>query len=129
MRNTTNRNDQLVALYSRLLAERRRMKSERRGDLEVLVAHDNAAVEDRIPILHEQFVVLSNLRTHRERFAVINVALARYERGEFGICEECDEPIPLKRLHAIPWAACCISCQERVDNNATYGEPELALIA
>ena len=47
----------------------------------MLVAPDHANVEDQIPILHEQFVVVSGHRTYRERFALIDAALNRYERG------------------------------------------------
>jgi DnaK suppressor protein len=37
------------------------------------------------------------------------------ERGnseEYGKCQECREPIPLKRLMAIPWALLCAYCQQ-----------------
>ena len=42
----------------------------------------------------------------------INHALEQIEAGEFGICEECEEPIALKRLTARPVATLCVSCQE-----------------
>lgn len=129
MRNKVNRNDQLAAVYSRLLTERERLRSDRRSALEVLVAPDHTNDEDRIPILHEQFVVLSTHRTHRERLTAINEAIERYQSGNFGICNECCEPIPVKRLQAIPWAAHCVTCQERLDGEATEAEPELSLTA
>lgn len=37
-------------------------------------------------------------------------ALARIEAGEFGICQDCDEPIPRVRLNCQPMADCCIAC-------------------
>jgi DnaK suppressor protein len=42
----------------------------------------------------------------------INHALHRIEAGTFGICEECDDEIPLKRLRVRPDAALCLNCQE-----------------
>jgi len=42
----------------------------------------------------------------------IEVALNRIESGEYGLCEECDEPIILRRLKALPWATRCVACQE-----------------
>jgi DnaK suppressor protein len=42
----------------------------------------------------------------------INSALHRIELGTFGICEECDDEIPLKRLRVRPDAALCLNCQE-----------------
>lgn len=45
----------------------------------------------------------------------IDRALRRLAAGEYGLCTECDEPIAAKRLRAIPWAALCLSCQEKAD--------------
>ncbi|HEX5136189.1 MAG TPA: TraR/DksA C4-type zinc finger protein [Planctomycetota bacterium] len=40
----------------------------------------------------------------------VEAALARIEKGTFGICERCGKPIPAKRLEALPYAACCSAC-------------------
>ena len=42
----------------------------------------------------------------------IQEALDRLQLGEFGICMACEQPIPGKRLQALPWARYCIPCQE-----------------
>ncbi len=42
----------------------------------------------------------------------IKDALERLHGGEFGLCEDCEEPIAPGRLRAIPWARRCVSCQE-----------------
>ncbi len=42
----------------------------------------------------------------------IEAALARLDAGQYGICVDCDEPIPLPRLQARPSATRCIACQE-----------------
>jgi DnaK suppressor protein len=42
----------------------------------------------------------------------ITDALERLEEGTFGICEECGEEIPLKRLMARPVTTLCIECKE-----------------
>ncbi len=50
----------------------------------------------------------------------IQKALDRIRDGEFGICEECDEPISIKRLEARPETTLCIRCkedQERVEKD------------
>lgn len=46
---------------------------------------------------------------HRE-LQEINDALRRMERGEYGTCRECGEPIDPKRLEAVPTATLCIDC-------------------
>ena len=42
----------------------------------------------------------------------IEEALSKIDRGEFGICEGCEEPIEPKRLMARPMADMCIRCKE-----------------
>jgi DnaK suppressor protein len=52
----------------------------------------------------------------------IDHALAKIEDGSFGICEECEEPISIKRLEARPETTLCIRCkedQERIEK--AYG--------
>jgi len=41
----------------------------------------------------------------------IDAALLRIAHGSFGVCTECDEPIDLKRLQALPTAKRCQRCQ------------------
>lgn len=59
------------------------------------------------------------LREREQRLlAKIEGALAKIERGEYGDCESCGEPIGLKRLEARPVAELCIDCkaeQERLE--------------
>ena len=42
----------------------------------------------------------------------IDKALEKIEEGTFGVCEECEEPISLKRLEARPETTLCIRCKE-----------------
>jgi len=44
--------------------------------------------------------------------ARINDALVRLEKGEYGICEDCDQPISNARLQALPFADRCRDCQQ-----------------
>ncbi len=43
----------------------------------------------------------------------INEALARIEKGIYGICDECGENISSQRLEARPMAELCIDCKTR----------------
>jgi DnaK suppressor protein len=43
----------------------------------------------------------------------IQDALKRIEEGTYGFCLQCGQPIPEKRLEAIPWAAYCIKDEEQ----------------
>ncbi len=42
----------------------------------------------------------------------IQMALDKIEDASFGECEECSEPIALKRLEARPETTLCINCKE-----------------
>ena len=44
-------------------------------------------------------------------------ALERLKQGEYGICEECGDPIPEQRLRLFPAAKFCVRCQEEVDQH------------
>ena len=41
----------------------------------------------------------------------LNEALERLERGEYGSCKVCGEPIPKTRLEAVPHATMCVPCK------------------
>jgi len=41
----------------------------------------------------------------------IRAALLRIEAGSYGLCVDCGDAIDLRRLEALPAAACCASCQ------------------
>jgi DnaK suppressor protein len=45
----------------------------------------------------------------------IRESLAAMDRGEYGFCRRCEEPIAFKRLKVRPEAAFCVACQERLE--------------
>lgn len=45
-------------------------------------------------------------------------ALAKFEDGTYGICEECGNDIGFSRLQARPEARLCIACQTRAEKRA-----------
>jgi RNA polymerase-binding transcription factor len=48
----------------------------------------------------------------RQLLNLIDEALERIENGEYGKCVHCEEPLPDKRLDAVPWARHCVRCQD-----------------
>jgi DnaK suppressor protein len=48
-----------------------------------------------------------------DRARRLRAALDRFERGEYGVCEECGEDIARVRLAALPDVATCVGCQEK----------------
>jgi DnaK suppressor protein len=45
----------------------------------------------------------------------IEGALRRIEEGSFGVCVNCGEDIPARRLQALPWTQSCLRCQEEIE--------------
>jgi len=54
------------------------------------------------------------LRQNSEKLLVqVKEALARFERGTYGICQQCRQDIDPARLEALPYANLCLRCQQR----------------
>jgi DnaK suppressor protein len=51
----------------------------------------------------------------REKIHSIDEALLRISEGDYGICEECDEDIPLGRLKAMPFTRHCVKCKSDLE--------------
>ena len=47
----------------------------------------------------------------------IEAALRKIEKGIYGRCELCRQPIPKKRIKAMPFARYCIHCQTSSESN------------
>jgi RNA polymerase-binding transcription factor DksA len=53
-----------------------------------------------------------------ERANKLADALQRLREGEYGVCQECDEPIAPARLKAMPEVTTCVRCQDRLERTA-----------
>ena len=52
-------------------------------------------------------------QTDAKILQAIEEALERIQRGTYGICRDCGEPIAEARLNAIPWTRVCITCKAK----------------
>ncbi len=59
---------------------------------------------------YDQEFTLSLIENEQEVLEQIYDALSRIEKGTFGLCENCGQPIAKPRLQAIPYAKFCIDC-------------------
>jgi len=99
--------DQLVSMKNEILAAleekvKSRDISEHRdiGDI-----FDDADIEQ----LREFNLMLTT--RERQKLKQIEIALTKAERGEYGYCEDCGQPIPIGRLKAMPFATLCVKCK------------------
>jgi DnaK suppressor protein len=62
---------------------------------------------------NEVHIQLKLKQTDAKILQAIEEALARIEKGTYGTCRDCGEPISPARLNAIPWTRVCIACKEK----------------
>jgi DnaK suppressor protein len=67
--------------------------------------------DQTLAILDENRMYATQKRL-RQQLLEIESALARIDRGTFGVCEETEEPIEKERLLAIPWTRLSIEGAE-----------------
>jgi DnaK suppressor protein len=78
------------------------MENTRQGDLADQASGNN-----------EVHIQLKLRQTDAKILTAIEEALARIDKGSYGLCRDCGEPIAPARLRAIPWTRVCISCKEK----------------
>ena len=57
-------------------------------------------------------LLISMSANDRSMLHLIDEALLRVEKGEYGECVNCGEQVQIKRLDAVPWARYCLKCQD-----------------
>jgi DnaK suppressor protein len=88
-------------------------RSEEQGrSLEPTTASD---VADRADENYFKEFLFSRSENDRQLLRMVESALRRIEDGTFGQCVSCGNPIESKRLQAVPWAARCFQCQEKLE--------------
>jgi DnaK suppressor protein len=66
--------------------------------------------------------LLSLTELERKQLFLVEAALERVNRREFGNCRSCGKKIHEKRLEVAPWAAYCVPCQE-LDEQGLLPQP------
>jgi DnaK suppressor protein len=62
---------------------------------------------------NEVHIQLKLKQTDAKILQAIEEALFRLEKGTYGVCRDCGDPIAPARLEAIPWTRVCISCKQK----------------
>lgn len=105
----------------KLLEVERAELTEAIGHYEVLARHKKPGLGNHMADdATEAFDQAASLALHRNEqslLAQVEAALARMDRGEYGVCTRCGNEIDFARLKAIPHAELCIRCQQIVEEN------------
>lgn len=64
---------------------------------------------------YEQNISLEH--NFEDELKLINNALEKIEKGNYGSCEVCDEKIPYERLRVRPQAVMCVSCKTKKETS------------
>ncbi len=89
-------------------------KTDRRSELKAERLNDP---DEETRLRQDLDVAVSVINTDWETAKAVEQALNLLETGEYGICQECGDPINPKRLEAIPWTTLCVSCKEAHDSD------------
>ncbi len=65
----------------------------------------------RMDLLQAQQMALARKERLAQRITQLEAAQRRLERGEYGECLTCGEPIAIERLRARPEVTRCLACQ------------------
>ncbi len=84
-------------------------------EIETNIAQD---LVDKAETSYTKEFLLSLSDGEREQLVLIDEALKRIQRKEFGICQQCQKEIGRKRLNALPWTPYCIDCQEKAEEES-----------
>jgi DnaK suppressor protein len=59
----------------------------------------------------------------RQEMSDIEHAIEKFEKGTYGLCENCGQPIAPERLEVLPQAAYCVNCKALLTKNAKVAPP------
>ncbi len=69
----------------------------------------------RIDAIQQQKMAAAQRQQHDLRLRQVLQALAAADRGEYGLCKRCEDPISYRRLQARPESPYCLDCQDEID--------------
>lgn len=113
--------------YKQILLDKRDELLKELGQFkekEVSSAPKDAAGENSAYSFHMADVGTDNMEREKAFFFAtregrylthIDQALERVEQGTYGICPDCEKPIPRERLLAVPTATRCVPCKEKAE--------------
>ncbi|ALK96519.1 TraR/DksA family transcriptional regulator [Massilia sp. WF1] len=108
-----------LALLKSMLEQRlhalESMEATQASDAELPVAEVESSPLDRATVRLLNDLSREAAGHHAAEVQVLRHALAKFEDGSYGLCEECGQPIGASRLLARPEARLCIGCQTRAE--------------
>jgi len=111
-----SRKEALNKLRDVLLLRREALRKALDGDLSMLqsLPQDGGGdVMDAAMDTAQDEISSQLVEVESRELSQIEDALNRLRDGLYGDCEQCEKPIPLARLQAVPYAILCIECARK----------------
>jgi DnaK suppressor protein len=115
-------------LTSLLRARQTELSRSLRNREEIVVEKASDAL-DEVQLKEERELAIRNLDRDSNALRLIYRALLRIANGTYGVCLHCEEDILPKRMAAVPWAAFCIQCQEKIDRREIETDEAIEMLA
>ena len=115
-------------LTSLLRAKQTELSRSLRHRDEIVIEKASDAL-DEVQLKEERELAIRNLDRDSNALRLIYRALLRIANGTYGVCLHCEEEILPKRMAAVPWAAFCIQCQEKIDRREIEVDEAVELLA
>jgi len=115
----------LMAQRDELRARLARLHGEASEEEDVLPKYSNHPADEANAVL-DRAGYEAIARVLQDELQQIEHALARLASGTYGLCEDCGQPIPPKRLVVRPTATLCVPCQSRRESRGSRPAPTLS---
>ncbi|HEY2882043.1 MAG TPA: TraR/DksA family transcriptional regulator [Pirellulales bacterium] len=118
------RKDGLSSMRQILIKRRDALRQALAGDLSLLKELRAQTAGDLVDAALDsaQDEISSQLAEVESReLASVENALERMRQGNYGVCEGCNQKIPMARLNALPYATYCIQCQRESEKYGSVG--------
>ncbi|MDB5917070.1 MAG: TraR/DksA family transcriptional regulator [Massilia sp.] len=115
--------DQVQLALLKSMLEQRRDALVTQSDADHVGARERAVEEvetspaDKATVRLLNDMALEAAGHNAAQMLVLKHALAKFDDGSYGECEECGNPIGFSRLQARPEARLCITCQTRAEKH------------
>lgn len=118
--------DQVQLVHLKSLLEQRRAALARQGDIDVVESTRDLPVQevetspaDKATVRLLNDLALEAAGWNAAQMLSVKRALAKFDDGSYGQCEECGNDIGFSRLQARPEARLCITCQTRAEKRSS----------
>ncbi len=123
--------DKFESVRKKLIGMRQAIISEAKAEVDQILSEGdkyNGVSDDGdfADVAFRDAIQGSKLTRHRLQLRDIEEALRKIEEGTYGVCNDCEEDIPVGRLNVMPFALRCVDCQEKHEIMSSEGEETIA---